>query len=64
MSPASVVEVVTLLKALAPSVQGAVGAIVKAFHSKDEKAVREALEAGLRLQFEARQVAAPKGGRK
>lgn len=53
------VEVITLLKALEPAAQATVGTIVKALHSKDEKAVRAALEAALRLQFEARQAAKP-----
>lgn len=58
----SVVEVVTLLKALAPEAQAAVGAVVKAVHDKDPHSAREALEATLRLQFEARQDAVH-GGR-
>ena len=51
----SIVEVVTLLKALEPAAQVAVGAVVKALHSKDPAQVRAAVEAALRLQFEARQ---------
>jgi hypothetical protein len=50
----SVVEVVTLLKALEPAAQAAVGALVKALHSKSEADVRAAVEATLRLQFAAR----------
>jgi hypothetical protein len=50
----SVVEVVSLLKALAPEAQSAVGALVRALHSKSEDDVRKAVEATLRLQFAAR----------
>lgn len=50
----SIIEVVTLLKALEPVAQSSVGALVKALHSKSEADVRAAVEAVLRLQFAAR----------
>jgi hypothetical protein len=53
------VAILALLEAAEPAVQSLVVTLVKAFHAKDEKAVREATEAALRLAFEARQ-AVPK----
>jgi hypothetical protein len=50
----SVLELGKLLLVAAPAVRDAVGAIVKAFASKDEAAVRRATEATLRLAFELR----------
>ena len=51
----SATAVVALFEALAPELQVLLVDLVKAFHSKDDAAARAALEAALRLQFEARQ---------
>lgn len=46
-------DLLLLLRA-APAVKAVVGAIVRAFARQDERAVREATEATLRLAFELR----------
>ena len=47
--------IIALLEALAPEIQMLLIDLIKAFHSGDDATARAALEAALRLQFEARQ---------
>ncbi len=51
MSPA----LVALIEALAPEIQELLVDFIKSLQHKDEASQRAALEAALRLQFEARQ---------
>jgi hypothetical protein len=51
----SLEALIALFGALAPEIQVLLVDLVKAFHGKDDAAARAALEAALRLQFEARQ---------
>jgi hypothetical protein len=53
------VTLLALITAAVPAVRDVVVALLHAHASKDEASIREATEAALRLQFEARQ-AVPK----
>jgi len=54
----SLAAILALVETFEPAVQAVVVDIIQAFHKKDSASARVALEAALRLQFEARQVAA------